>query len=361
IPESPSELGGWSGGTAQQVVNAINDGAFMLQHRDHGYEQGWGEPAFTSSNIPSLTNTDLTFVFSINCLTGKYNYSTECFTEKFHRHGYGALGLIAASEVSYSFVNDTYVWGLFDNMWPEFMPSYGSTPEPRGILPAFGNAAGKYFLQQSGWPYNTNNKEVTYNLFHHHGDAFLTVYAEVPQDLTVVHNTVLLSGLDYFEVTADEGALIALSYDGEILGTAIGTGEAVAVSIEPQLPGIYVDLVITKQNYFRYEQSIQVIPPDGPYILKDSFVINDENGNGAIDYNESVNLDMTMKNVGSDDGTNVVVELTSTDEYIAITNGTAAYGTISAESQVTLEDAFTFETANNIPDQHTIEFVLLAT
>ncbi|NCD42856.1 MAG: hypothetical protein EOL88_12285, partial [Bacteroidia bacterium] len=33
IPESPSELGGWSGGTAQQVVNAINDGAFMLQHR----------------------------------------------------------------------------------------------------------------------------------------------------------------------------------------------------------------------------------------------------------------------------------------------------------------------------------------
>ncbi|HPE85756.1 MAG TPA: C25 family cysteine peptidase [Bacteroidales bacterium] len=361
IPESPSELGGWSGGTAQQVVNAINDGAFMLQHRDHGYEQGWGEPAFTSSNIPSLTNTDLTFVFSINCLTGKYNYSTECFTEKFHRHGYGALGLIAASEVSYSFVNDTYVWGLFDNMWPEFMPSYGSTPEPRGILPAFGNAAGKYFLQQSGWPYNTNNKEVTYNLFHHHGDAFLTVYAEVPQDLTVVHNTVLLSGLDYFEVTADEGALIALSYDGEILGTAIGTGEAVAVSIEPQLPGIYVDLVITKQNYFRYEQSIQVIPPDGPYILKDSFVINDENGNGAIDYNESVNLDMTMKNVGSDDGTNVVVELTSTDEYIAITNGTAAYGTIPAESQVTLEDAFTFETANNIPDQHTIEFVLLAT
>ena len=30
------------------------------------------------------------------------------------------LGITAASEVSYSFVNDTYVWGLMDNMWTRF-------------------------------------------------------------------------------------------------------------------------------------------------------------------------------------------------------------------------------------------------
>ena len=58
--------------------------------------------------------------------------SGECFAEKFHRYTYngensGALGIIAASEVSYSFVNDTYVWGMFDNMWPDFMPDYGTT------------------------------------------------------------------------------------------------------------------------------------------------------------------------------------------------------------------------------------------
>ena len=70
-----------------------------------------------------------------------------------------ALGVMAASEISYSFVNDTYVWGLYDNMWPDFMPDYGTTPESRGVLPAFGNAGGKYFLQQSSWPYNTGNKE----------------------------------------------------------------------------------------------------------------------------------------------------------------------------------------------------------
>jgi hypothetical protein len=42
IPASPSSLGGWSGGTAADVNNAINSGAFMLQHRDHGGVTGWG-------------------------------------------------------------------------------------------------------------------------------------------------------------------------------------------------------------------------------------------------------------------------------------------------------------------------------
>jgi len=66
IPATPAELGGWSGGTAQMVINAINDGSFALQHRDHGFEQGWGEPSYSSSDIDGLTNTDLSWIFSIN-------------------------------------------------------------------------------------------------------------------------------------------------------------------------------------------------------------------------------------------------------------------------------------------------------
>ena len=186
IPATPQGLGGFSGGTPAQVVNAINNGAFILQHRDHGYEDGWGEPGFNGTHINQLTNTDLTFVFSINCLTGKYNYSSDCFGEKFHRYtkngnNSGALGFVAPSEVSYSFVNDAYTWGMYDNMWPNFMPGYGTTPASRGMLPAVAMTAGKYFLQQSNWPYNTDNKEVTYYLFHAHCDAFLHLYSEVPQ------------------------------------------------------------------------------------------------------------------------------------------------------------------------------------
>ncbi len=368
IPLTPAELGGWSGGSSNDVTNAINDGAFLLQHRDHGGETGWGEPDYGNSDINDLTNEDLCFIFSINCLTGKYNWGNECFTEKFHRHTYngenaGALGLIAASEVSYSFVNDTYVWGLYDNMWPDFMPDYQTDPAPRGLLPAFGNAAGKYFLQQSSWPYNTNNKEVTYNLFHHHGCAFSTLYSEVPMDLTVIHDNVILAGLNQFSVTADDGSLIALSVDGEILGTGIGTGAPVDINIDPQTPPTMVDVVVTKTNYYRYHAQVQVIPPDGPYIVQNDVTINDDagNGNGEMDYGESILVSLEVKNVGSEDGENVEVNVTTDDDYVSMTTSQANYGTITAGGTKVMTDAFAFDVAGNIPDLHTVIFDVVAT
>jgi len=368
IPQTPAELGGWTGGNATMVNNAINSGAFMLQHRDHGMETGWGEPAYVNSNINGLTNTDLTFVFSVNCLTGKYNYSSESFAEKFHRYTYngqnsGALGLLAASEVSYSFVNDAFTWGMYDNMFPDFMPAYGMPIQERDFRPAFGNASGKYFLQQSAWPYNTGDKEVTYHLFHHHGCAFLNVYSEVPQNMAVNVNPILYAGTTEFSIQAPEGAFVALTVDGAIIGTATATGAPQSITIAPQVPPAIVKLVITKQNYYRYEQNIEVIPPSGPYVVRDSFVINDlnGNGNGQADYGESILMTLVMKNVGVEIAPNVVVTISSTDEYVTITDNTASYGNIDPNGTATVVDGFAMTIAQNIPDQHGITVQVDAT
>jgi hypothetical protein len=371
IPATPAELGGWSGGNAQAVINAINDGAFVLQHRDHGGETGWGEPDFQSNDINQLTNTEdneFPFIFSINCLTGKYNISGECFAEKFHRHTHngqnaGALGIIAASEVSYSFVNDTYVWGMFDNMNPDFLPDYGQLSPERGFLPAFGNAGGKYFLQQSDWPYNTDNKEVTYNLFHHHGGAFLQVFSEVPQNLAVTHNPILYAGETTFTVLVEEGAYIALTVDGEIIATAVSQGGATNLMIDPQYPPSTMVVTVTKQNYYRYSANVDVIPPEGPYVVGDSYIINDPSGNnnGQMDYGESITLDMTMKNVGVDVAENVTVTMSTTDPYVTITDGTEYFGNIDPDATVTVADAFALDVDANIPNNHSVSFLLQST
>ncbi|MCF8307568.1 MAG: T9SS type A sorting domain-containing protein [Bacteroidales bacterium] len=367
IEETPDYLPPFDG-SAEGVNEGINSGAFMLQHRDHGSETGWGEPDYDMGDIEELTNTDLTFVMSINCLTGKYNMSGECFAEKFHRHTHngepsGALGVIAASETSYSFVNDTYVWGMYDNMWPDFMPDYGTTPDSRDVKPAFGNAGGKYHLQQSDWPYNTGDKEVTYHLFHHHGGTFSTVYSEMPQELDVVHNDVLLSGPDSFEVTANEGSLIALSVDGEILGTAEGTGAPVDIPIEPQEPGTVVDIVITKQNFYRYHEQIEVIPPDGPYVINEDFEINDEQGNNnsEADYGEELMITLTVENFGNDPAEDVMVTLESDDPYVTITDDSENYGDIPPESTATVENGFTVQVDDSIPDNHNVAYDVIAT
>ena len=229
IPEQPSTLGGWTGGTAAGINLAVDTGTFMVQHRDHGYEEGWGQPDYTNTNVNTLINTKLTFVWSTDALTGKFNYGSEVFAEKFHRHTHkedlsGCFGINAPTEITYAFVSDVFVWGAFDYMWPDFAPDFGLTPEPRGVLPAFASASAKYFLDQSSWPSNSEFNEATYHLFHHHGDAFTTVYSEVPQNLFVSHEDFLYMGETTFEVTADVDALIGLSVNGELIGTGIGTG-----------------------------------------------------------------------------------------------------------------------------------------
>jgi len=266
IPATPSELGGWSGGNATRITQAIDSGAFILVHRDHGMYSGWGEPAYTTSNIGTLNNTLLPFVFSINCQTGAFHKTTECFGEKFVRytkngHNAGALGIVCPSETSYSFVNDTFVWGMFDNMFPNFMPAFGTTPPSRGFLPAFGNAAGKYFLKQSNWPSGAASvKTVTYRLFHMLGEAFQVVYTEVPQQLAVTHGTTIDYGSTTFPVQANEGALISLTVNNEIIAIATGiAGGPVNIPIPDLEVGTQVVVTVTKQNYFRYSGTADVV------------------------------------------------------------------------------------------------------
>jgi len=264
IPTSPATLGGWDGGTATNINQAIDSGAFMLQHRDHGEYLGWGEPSYKINNINQLTNTDLTFVFSINCQTGAYQRSSECFGEHFHRyykngHNSGALGLVCPSEVSYSFVNDTFVWGMYDNMWPDFMPAEGTNPASRGVLPAFGNAAGKYFLKQSSWPYNSGDKLVTYRLFHMFGDAFQVLYTEVPELLSVTHDPEIIYGSTTFSIQTNDSAFIALTFDDQILATGYGSANGPVTLTIPVIPvGSQVKVTVTKHNFYRYSDFVPV-------------------------------------------------------------------------------------------------------
>jgi len=368
IPATPGELGAWSGGNATDINNAVNSGSFLLQHRDHGMETGWGEPSYVNSNISGLNNTDLTFVMSINCQTGEFNSGGECFAEKFHRYqvngqGSGALGLIAPTEVSYSFVNDVYVWGLYDNMFPDFLPQFGTTPESRGMLPAFGNAAGKYFLFSSSWPYNASEKAITFKLFHHHGDAFTCLYSEVPQDLTVMHNEVQMAGMATFTIQADESALIAFSVNGEIIGVGTGTGATTDIPIIAQNPPNIIDVVVTKQNYYRYHAHVQVIPPNGPFVVTDSYMVNDASGNnnGKLDYGETVVLDVTLKNVGTENAENVSVTISSADEYMTIIDSAAEAGTILPNQTALVSGALSILAAENVPNGHNIQINLEAT
>lgn len=373
IPATPAHLTDW-GANATRMNNDINSGCFIVQHRDHGAETGWGEPDYDNTDLNGLTNSMLPFVFTINCLTGKYNWSSECFVEKFHRMEHGALGLIGASETSYSFVNDSFVWGIYDCMWPEFMPDYPSSSKnagPENLRPGFANASGKYFLQSSSWPYNPADKTVTYHLFHMHGDAFTTLYSEVPQALSVSHPGVLFIGATSFPVNADGGSVIALTVDGEIIGTADGTGSTVNVPITPQsAPGAMV-VTVTKFNHYRYAQTVPVLPPEGPFVVHYKHTVDDDmsggssgNGDGVVNPGETIELfPFWVINYGVDTAFAVggVLRLQDSDPHVTLTDTLDAYDSIAPSDSAMGATGFAFQLALTAPNRHSIDFLLQCT
>ena len=260
IPATMSHLTDWNG-NANMISQAIENGTFLFIHRDHGTYQTWGEPEYFNWNINSLHNDKLTFIMSANCQTGDFSYgadTTDCLAERFLRVNNGAVAIIAASQLSYSYVNDTYVWGFFDYLYPDFMPDYG--PQSFDFqYPAFANAYGKYFLQQSSFPYNASMKPLTYNLFHYFGDAYLQLYSEVPQHLTITHPEAIASGSTSLSIHADDGTHVALSVDNVLIARGKSYGGSVNLHFSSILKdGDNVKVVATKQNHYRHESHITV-------------------------------------------------------------------------------------------------------
>ena len=362
IPQNMSHLTEWNG-TGNDVNAAINSGAFLLQHRDHGAEELWGEPSYSVSYIKRLTNDDLTYVMSNNCLTGRFNYgglnSDGCFAEVFHRHQHGALGLIAATQVSYSFVNDVYVWGAYDNMWPDFMPTYGTEHPTSFILPAFGNAAGKYFLRQSSWT-DDYVKEITYYLFHQHGDAYMNLYSEMPQQLDVEMLPVLVAGSNQYQIKVDEGATICLTANGQIIGFGESTGAPQNITVTPQVPGTTVKLTIKKQNYYRYEHLLTTIPAEGPYLIFNAVQVDDISGNNnqVVDYNETCNLNVSIHNVGSEGIGDITATISCNNPNVQIQQDHVTFGMINSNETLQANGAFTVRFDESLEDGEIVRLLL---
>ncbi|MEO0095000.1 MAG: C25 family cysteine peptidase [candidate division WOR-3 bacterium] len=251
----------WSNGSNIGITNAINSGAFLVQHRDHGYEFGWLHPSFTNNDLDGLTNQLPPFVYSTNCLTGRYQWSYECFSEKFHRRNHGALGVNCASTASPSFCNDAYIWGTYDCLWPQFDPGYptfGRIIGSSDLRPCLAMTSGKYYLSASSWPGNPQSKSRVWREFHHFGDCFITLYSRTPLRLTVNHPMTIEPGQTYFTATATSGSVIALTANGEIIGAALATGAPINIPITPQYSGTVV-ITVTKANYYRYSANIKVL------------------------------------------------------------------------------------------------------
>ena len=188
----------WTGNAAQ--INAeINNGALYVLHRDHGSIEGWGTPQYTNDDVLSLKNKNkLPIIFSINCLTGKFNHSIDCFCESFLKKDEGGcVAIFGATESSFTGYNDALTEGMFDAIWPSesLRPSFpsidatgGTTPTPTYELGQILNQ-GKARMAETFGMKDANNLLYTKELFHCFGDPSMKIYTALPTSFANVDMT----------------------------------------------------------------------------------------------------------------------------------------------------------------------------
>ena len=367
IPATPDELGGWTGGTAEQVIRAINHGCYLIQHRDHGWNTKWYQPEIYTSDFGDINNVNkLTYLISVNCRTGMYDNSTTSFIESLSRmtregQNAGIVGAIGPVGQTYSYANDIFLWGVWDHFEPTFLPEYGPFADHYDSwMPAFACVAGKYFLETHVFPSTDQNMCTTIdNTFHTFGDAFLRIFTESPQPITTTHD-LSIQCFTPFHITAPEGSQIALSaYYGRkwhILATATGTGEEQTLTVLENVPTGPIHLTVTGENRIRVEEDIQLVPFNRPFVVVDSIAMNGESL--ILHYNQPIATNINVTNVGLQGCDGGMVSLTSDHEQLTVTQGQTSFDALESNASQFIEDAFQIALGDAIHDRAHIPFTL---
>jgi len=333
------------GATIAQVSNGANAGRGFINYCGHGSNTSWSTTGFSNTNVNQLTNDNkLPFIVSVACVNGNFANLT-CFAEAWVRARDSVTGNPRGAVVFYG--------SSINQLWN---PPMRAQDEIVDLMIAHQkNTIGGLFFNGSSKMievYGTDGSNM-YKTWHIFGDASLQVRTTEPQPMTAQYMSVLFLGMTSLTVQTNPGAWVTLSSNGTVYGTAFAdaTGNAVVNLTTIPTEPMNLTITITCFNKITHVSTIQVLPSSGPYILVNTPIISDTNNNQA-DFGESVFMDIPLNNVGSDAATNVSVIISSTDQYITITDNTENYGIINANATSTSTNGFAVQVANFIPDQH---------
>jgi hypothetical protein len=349
------------------VTAALQTGTSVINYTGHGSTTSWGSSGYSNSHIAGLTNgTKLPFIFSVACVNGSY-HNSYCFAEAWmNQQGGGAIGTVMSTinqpwdppMRGQDYFNDLLTGGYNYNLHPG--QNGISTTEGRHSFGSIVFNGLVLMITESPGDLETAR---TWILF---GDPSMQVRTDTPATLAF-NNNVMLVGTP-FETTITKngaplaGAQVALTQNGITVSAMSNAAGFVSIP-NSFLPGD-VQLVATAFNCTTIDETIQCIPPTGPYVIYNNHAIKDVNGNnnGILEYFDgNVLLDFTMKNVGVAVANNVTVTITSTDPYITITDGSQSFGNIAAGENKTISNAFAFTIAGNVPEGHGITLNVTAT
>ena len=327
-----------SGSAGSQILNLANQGASYINYTAHGWEDGWADPEFDNSDANNMTNNHKYPTMVGNCcLTNAFD-SGACFGETLLRKSNGgAIGYIGGSDVTYW--NEDYWWGVgsgnisanpsynntgpgaYDGMFHENNESNWAVVN--SAISMVGNLA---VAQANGMD------DYYWEIYHLMGDPSLSTYFGVPETNNVTHDIFLPIGSEAIEIQAEPFSYVGLSQNNVLLSSGIvdESGFLVLVFNPINEPGT-VDIVVTAQNKQPYFNEIFVSSPDGAYVTVNNISLSAGNDN-EISIGETVIVTVSIENVGSEDASNIEINLlnTNNDPFVNLINSSEIINSLSS-------------------------------
>jgi hypothetical protein len=359
-----------SGGNySQNIQTNVSNGVSYANYTAHGSPDGWADPSFTISDVADLQNADKYCLMVGNCCqTNTFNQNT--FGEALLRaENKGALGYIGATDFSYW--DEDYWWGVGNGAIvsnPTYettgLGAYDRTFHDHGepVSEWYSTMdqmifAGNLAVQES----NSGMKQYYWEVYCLMGDPSTMVYFSVPPALTVDYQPILPLGTPAFEVYTEPYAYVAISKNNILHGVAEADENGLAaISLQPFTEPGYANIVITKQNREPYIDSVLVASPDGPYLVLDNYLINDNGGNNnqLPEFGEPLSVDLTFENFGNSDAVNATSILSTNDAFVTLPLNTHTWPLITSNGTASATNAFTIQVNEYIPDLHKAYFTI---
>lgn len=260
-----ANLSGYDGSSAT-ISSDINSGVGIINYANHGQETAWGANAsgyiyYANSHVNALTNDNkLPFIWSVACLVGKYDHSSDCFAEAWmnatnNSNPTGAIGALM-SYISQPWIppmwaQDECVDILVESYSSNIKHTWGGT-SINGLMGIFDH-------------YSTSETSAvgTYQAWVLYGDPTLMLRTKTPQAMTVNHAGTIAPGATSYSVTvSNSNGAVATITDAShnILGKATVNNGTANITVTGTLTaGTELTLCVFGYNKVTYLGTINVV------------------------------------------------------------------------------------------------------
>ena len=364
-----NEVHEFSNGTYTNCYSYLNSGVGFANYTAHGSNTSWSGPSLTVNDVHNLNNEHKYFLAMGNCCqAADWGISSECFGEAMVRTANKAAYAYIGSCPSTYWLNDYYfgvgatsqangqmpdisvtTMGCYDAIWDD--DAYNVVDAIRFVGNLAGNAAGAL-----GYTLHISTL-YCWQAYHTLGDGSILPYRVQPTENSVSHLPTLPIGMNFYTVTAEPGSYVGISKDGVLYGAGMidetGTTD---IAITPVTSGGNAKIVVTHPQHIPYIAEVPAAAMTGAYVAVDNYVLDVPQAN----YGETVDMTVTLKNVGADMSGALTATLTTDCEYVTILSGEGSAAALAPDQTATIE-GYQFSVAENVPDKTKAQFVLSVT